>query len=334
MRHLVLLSIGAIGLCGLAGCGDVDVLQATFSDELVEAQARAVQLKVVDDADCSTLSRVEHAQIESVANVLVVRRTTYPINPESGILKDLPRGRALVFDVSVQDQESRQIARACEGVTLPDKGTTEVVIAMETLLPCEIPPVALDVAVVFDASQAMSLADATLGSEVSTRLLPFFETPLSPAGDRWTLIVHGPTAQPEVRVPFTSDPNEIASAIEQIANGFSGPSRLYDATRLATIVLRSRAVCGRRPALLLIAGGIDAGPRGGRELAIAGLAGDRQNPDDDLFGVGVGVSVAGKEALDLILVEGLGRSQGALTAQTLTSVMRTARERLQALIGL
>ncbi len=334
MRRLVLIALGFVG--GLVGCSDVDVLTAEFSDDLVEAQARTVELKVVDDADCSTLLRVEHAEIESVANVIAVRSTGYPIDPESDILRDLPRGRPLIFDVSVVDAEARQVARACEGVTLPTSGSTEVAITPSALPTCESTADALDLVFVFDASIAMRNATISLGGSdaLVDRLTPLFDSGISPGGDRWTLVVHGPASEPQSAVALTDDRLEVLSAVEQAATNLSGPSRLYDAIRLGTIVARSRAVCGRQQALIVLAGGPDEGPRGGRELALAGLDGDRGRPDDDLYAVGIGISAAGKQALDLVIVDDFGSTQAALTADGLGAAMLRTRERLQGLIGL
>ena len=323
-----------IGLLSCFGCSELDVLTATFADELVESQARTVALKVVDNADCDALSRVEHAQIESVANVIATRSTGYPINPESGVLENLPRGRPLVFDLSALDGESRQIARACQGVTLPNGDQTEVMVDMLALPTCTEDPTGLDGALVLDASVQMRFADVSLGSELVERLSAFFESGISAGGDRWTLIVHGPTVDPEVTVPLTSDRSAIVAGIAEAGQDFSGASRLFDAARLGTIALRARAVCGRRPVLLVVSAGFDAGPRGGRELAIAGLVGDRTNPDDDLFGLGIAVSAEGKESLDLFLVDNLGESQVALTGVTLSSALARTRDRLQGLVGL
>ena len=322
-----------LGLLGLVGCSDLDVLEAEFADELVEAQARSIELKVADNTDCEALLRVEHAQIETVANVVATRSTRFPIDPESGVLEDLPRNRPLIFDLVALDQESRQIARACEGITLPED-PTDVTLTMRALPPCESEPNGLDVAIVLDASVEMRNANASIGAELVDRLSAFLDSGLSPGGDRWTLITHGPSEDPIVAVPFTENRDSIISGIESAAADFTGKSRLFDAVRLGTILLRSRAVCGRRPTLLVLAGGFDEGPLGGRELAIAGLAGDRSTPDDDLFGVGVGISTSGKDALDLILVEELGITQVALTAESLTAALLRTRERFQGFVGI
>ncbi len=318
---------------GLWGCSDLDVLTATFDDELVEAQARAVALKVVDDADCATLLQVEHAQVERVASVLAVRESGYPINPESGILEDLPRGRRLVFDLAALDRESRQIARACLDVTLPNSGHTEVTMAMRALPECSLTPGGLDVAIVLEASLAMRNADVALGSSLVSRVAAFLDEDISSGGDRWLLVVHGPTVDPEVTVALTDDRAAVATAVNQTIDGFGGESRLYDAARLATIALRARAVCGRRPVMLAIAAGADTGPRGGRELAIAGLDGDRNTTDDDLFGFGIGVSADGKRALDQILTDELGESQAALTSPSLDAALTRAHARFRGLVA-
>ncbi|MEM7676224.1 MAG: vWA domain-containing protein [Myxococcota bacterium] len=317
----------------ITGCTDLDVLQPIFTDELVEAPARTVDLKVLDNADCSTLFTVDHAQVDQVAPVIAARRTGYPVNPESGILEDLPRNRPVLFDVSIVDQNDRQIARACKEITLPSTSTV-VDVPMRTLPTCTDEPTGLDVAVVLDTSVSMRNANISLGSEVAARLISFFDSGFSLGGDRWTLITHGPTEEPTVAVPLTADRAEIVAGIEQSMRTLEGSSRLYDATRLATIVLRSRAICGRRPALVVIAGGPDAGPRGGRQLALSGLAGDRSDLDDDLFAIGIGVSQDGRRGLDLILIENLGVASTALTADTFTAALSRTRDRLQALVGL
>ncbi|MEO1334953.1 MAG: vWA domain-containing protein [Myxococcota bacterium] len=322
-----------VAMLAAFGCTDLDVLQPVFNDELVEAQARVVNLKVVDDTGCDALLSVEHANLEDVASVVATRRTDYPVNPESGVLEDLPRNRPVVFDVSVIDKDDRQIARACERITLPSTSTV-VDIPMRTLPKCAEAPRGLDIAVVLDTSVAMRNANISLGSELTERLTAFFDTGVSPGGDRWALITHGATAEPTVAVPLTTDRAALVAGIEQSTTTLTGTSRLFDATRLATIVLRSRAVCGRQPALILVSAGLDAGPRGGRELALSGLAGDRTDPDDDLFGIGIGVSLEGKQGLELILVENLGVSQTALTADTLTAALARTRGRLQGLVGL
>lgn len=323
-----------ISVAALVGCSDLDVLQASFADELVEAQARTVDLKVIDDAECPNLLRVEHRDLEAAANVIAVRQARYPIDPASGILKDLPRNRPLVFDLSVLDRDDRQVARACQSVTLPDDAT-EISLTVRTLPDCgDAAPDALDVAVVLDASLAMRNANVALGSELEARLTPFFDEPLSNAEDRYALVVHGPTVDPDVTVPFTTDRTAIVAAIRQATSNFGGDARLYDATRLGTVLLRASAVCGRRPVLLMIAGGADAGPLGGLDLAVAGLAGDRNDPEDNLVAHGVAISATAKASVDLVLDNGLAVTQAALTAATLSIALEQARARLRSLVRL
>ena len=318
---------------GLLGCGELDTLVATFGDELVEAQARTVEVKVVDNAACANLLRVEHADVESVANVIAVRTTTYPINPESGILEDLPRNRPLIFDVAAFDRESRLVARACQGVTLPADDATEIVVEMRALPTCDIPPTALDIAVVFDASRSMRVASLGFEGDFADQLAPLFAEPIGSEEDRWTLVVHGPTMEPEVRQSWTNRPLEILDAIRGATAEFAGVSRVYDATRLGTVLVRAQAVCGRRQVVLVLSGGRDAGPPGGRELAISGLVGDRGDDDDDLYGFGIGFSSEAKSALERVLVEHLGDTQAALTRVSLDASIRAARGRFRAFIS-
>lgn len=322
-----------LALVFLVGCGGPNAsLEVTFTDELVEAPARTVDITVVDSSDCEALLSVPHDEAKSVGSVLAQRQAAYPLDPESDLLDELPTGRALAFDIAVYDATPTLIARNCQVAEISASNDTQIKVPMLSLPLCATPPTALDLMIVLDLSVAAAVADISMGGQMIPRVRAFVASGFS-AGTTVTVVTHGPAA-PTVLVGPTSVLTEVDAALEPLPTMYLGQGEPYEAIAMGTSLLRARAVCGRRPALLTLVASPDSGALGSLDEALIGVAAARMEPADDIFTAGIGVSVDGNTALVDLLGDTLGVRYGALVEDTLVNALSASRLRFQSLIEL
>lgn len=327
MRWQVLALMVVVG-CG----GPAASLEVTFTDELVEAPARTVDITVVDTTDCEALLSVPHDEVKSIGMVLAQRQAAYPLDPDGGLLDELPTGRSMAFDIAVYDSTPTLIARNCQVAEISASNDTEIKVPMLSLPVCATPPTALDLMIILDLSDAAAAADVSMGSQMIPRLRAFVASGFS-TGTTLTVVTHGPSA-PAVLVGPTSVLSEVDAALEPLPTTYLGQGQPYEAITFGAGLLRARAVCGRRPAILTLVASPDSGALGSLDEALIGVAAARMEPADDIFTAGIGVSLQGNTALVDLLGETLGVRYGALVEDTLVTALSASRLRLQSLIEL
>lgn len=328
MRRSVLALMFGVWGCG----GGTAAMDVTFSDELVEAPARTVEITVVDTNDCEPLLSVPHEEVPSVGTVLATRQTSYPVEANQEVMEELPTGRALAFDVAVYDAQPRLIARNCVIAEISASADTTVVIPALSLPVCQARPSALDLTLVLDLSGAAGVADASLGSNMMPLLQNFVRSGF-PTGTTLSIVTHGP-ADPTLIIGPTSAPGEVEASLGSLASEYLGVGKPYEALTLAAGLQRARAVCSRRPVVLTLMASADFGNLGAIDEALIGIAAARGDPNDDIFTAGVGLSVEGNTALTDLVTEDLGLRYGALTADALSNALAAIRLRLNTLINL
>ncbi len=326
-RAVLVLTLATFA-CG----GDPDLLVADFSDELVEAAGRTAEISVISDQDCQTLLAVRYEAVGEVATVIHRARTSYPIDPEARVLEGVPRAQVVAIDLTVLDLEDNVVSRGCIETTLPPSSAT-VEIPMFGLPVCESEPRFIEVGIVLDASSHMQLANAALGNAVIDTLQDFLDLPSFPPNTSFSLLAHGPTEPMEI-VGGTENTDAIKQGLEQFRTGNRGEVRTFETLILASSRLRTRAVCDRRPAMLVISAGPDRGALGGFENAIIGIAGARGDTRDDLYTFGVALTQDARIDLDdLITDNGLGEVISAGTESAFANALSQARFRYQGLVG-
>lgn len=327
MRRQVLTLVFLVG-CG----GPAASLEVTFTDELVEAPARTVDITVIDSSDCEAILSVPHDEAKTVGTVLAQRQSAYPLDPESDLLNELPTGRALAFDIAVYDATPTLIARNCQVAEISASNETKIIIPMLSLPVCNTPATALDLMIVLDISEAAAAADASMGGQMIPRVRAFVASGFS-EGTTLSVVTHGPAA-PSVLIGPTAVLSELDAALEPLPMMYLGRGQPYEAISLASGLLRARAVCGRRPAILTLVASPDSGAAGSLDEALIGVAAARMEPVDDIFTAGIGVTVPGNTALVDLLGDSLGVRYGALVEDTLVNALSATRLRFQSLIEL
>lgn len=315
-------------------CGtEPDVLIADFSDELVEAAGRTTEIVVVTDQTCEAMMAIRRESIGEIATIVERTRTTYPIPPDSGALDLAPRGRAIAIDVSVLDGDEQLVSRGCVETTLPAGEPTTIEVEMLGLPVCEADPSFVDVAIVLDASSQMQLANAALGNTLIDALHDFLDLPGFPPNTTFSLYTYGPT-EPMEMLGSTENTAAVKSALDPYRMGNSGSVRMFEAVILAAARARTRAVCDRRPAILVVSAGADTGPLGSFENAIIGLAGARGDTRDDVYTFGIALTLeAQRDLTDLVDSNGLGEVVGGGSEGAFANALSQARYRFQGLVG-
>jgi hypothetical protein len=327
-----LLTLTALALLPLAGCDRApDVLVASFPDELVEAPARRLEVAVIRGTPCATLLSVLPAEVEAASGgeVLARLRTPYPPDPGEDLLAGLPRGEPLAFHATALDATGVVVGRACAERALDPAAPTAVELALLGLQPCQREARALDLAVVMDTSLAMRLADIGLGGTTVEAVTAFLEDGFS-AGSVFS-VVGGETPD---AVPAPAPAGEAVAALRALEGVYGGAPRPFAQLSATARALRARATCQRRPAILALAGGRDAGPAGDLENAVIGLVGARGTAVDDLFTFAIALDPEARADLDLAVPAEVGAVAGARTEASLAEALRVARFRLQALVGM
>lgn len=323
MRAVILL-----GCAALAGCGASFGLQATFSDELVEAPARSARITVHDRASCEELFTKSSTDAARLPDVLASFERGYPIDPtDDSVFESLPTDQALTFDVVVLDERGLMIARGCESATL---GTLEAAlpIPVHTLPVCASAATSLDVMLVLDTSVGMQLADQD-GAHIPELLATVFDPEAVFPDTVWGIVTYGHESRASERLPPTTDFMAARNLLHGLETVAQGESRLFDGITLGAELLRARAVCGRKPVLFAVVGFADRGSEHTFEDAQIGIVSSRGEPADDLYFVGVALTTEGYGDLDdLLPTTVLGSVTGAANRALMTQAFRDVRDTL------
>lgn len=300
-----------------------------FVDELVEAPARDTSILGLTGTDCEALLSVPHEEAAETGTVIFSRMVRWPVAPDADVFDDIPSDKEILLLVAVYDSTGMQIARACQPINLGASSTAEV--EMRALPICGNGPTTLDITIVLDTSTEMEVVDPELLhlAELVPRVI---EAQTYPAGTTWGIFTYGSqTGVAEFLTP-TSDLELVRAATQQLRATHIGPARLWDGVYDATGKMRARALCGRRPALLLIAGSIDAGSSRLREDASIGIFANRNDTGDDIFSFGIALSNDAYSDIEDLIPEGVGRVTGAESASNRRMALYEAGVELRKLV--
>jgi len=312
-----------------AGCSGSTGLDATFSDELVEAPARAVQVSVFDGTSCKDI--MSDVPKPGRAGLLKTYDHRYPLDPsDATVFNELPTDRPLTFEIVVRDEGGLQIARSCQLITI-EQLEDAAVVEMRTMPICDAPPNKLDVMIVLDTSVGMQLADQD-GAHIPEILGTVLDPTAAFPDTIWGLVTYGHENRATELVMPTSDLNTMRDALRGLEGVADGESHLFDGMSRATDLLRARAVCGRKPVVFAVVGFADQGSTKKFDDAQIGIVSSRGDATDDLFLAGVALTNEGFSDLDDLVpmtVEAL--VTGAGSRALMTQAFREVRDQLAVL---
>lgn len=291
MGRFLLLSLLVAAGCG----GEGDVLDAYFIDEVVAAPARTTEIAVFDDTVCEELLSVPADAVQDAGSLVAMRSAGFPVNPDEKILKGLPRGTNLAFHVVARDADGFVVGRGCEIHNLAPAGPLNVAIELHALPKCETEARYLDVAIVLDTSSRLSFVFP--GSEhielLQSELVMEMEQ-----GTRFSIITHGHTLPPTEHLAPTSDKQTTVEALNTLRGTLGERVELFNSVSLASRLLRSRAMCARRPAILVVEAGADDSSSNIPVVeAQIGLYATSGEPADDIYIHGVFTTIEAQEDL-------------------------------------
>lgn len=326
LSPLLLLS----GVLGLSSCGsDAVEVNLFFGDELIEAPAREVEVVGLSAGDCETLLSLPHAEAMSAGTVLFTTKTRWPVRPDSEIFADIPPGQEITLLVAAYDSEGVLIARGCQIVNIGGGERTDM--QLHALPMCTEGPSVLDVTILLDTSTKMEIVDPEL-QHLEVLVPRLIETQEYPAGTTWSIVTYGNADGVVEVLPPTPNLEAVRSAVTTLRMTHNGPARLWDGVFRSTAIQRSRAVCGRRPAMVIIAGSIDAGSQRLFEDASIGILAARGDENDDIFTYGIALDQDTYEELADLIPEGYGEVTGAPTNFLRTTALGNAAMSLRALV--
>jgi hypothetical protein len=315
----------------LAACdGMDDLLDATFVDDVVGAPARSTEVSFLEGGTCDDLLRVPPEEVEQVSSLISRRTAGFPIHPDAKIFEEIPRERPLLIHVVALDSEGFLVGRGCTEDALPAEGPVTIQLELRALPACLTDWRFLDIALVIDTT--FDMAAHFPGNEHIDALKNFVSN--FEEGTRFSLITHGHTQPPAELLPPTLDRDAVAEAIEALRGLNGGTVALFDGVSTSTRLLRTRAVCPRRPAIVIVEAGRDAAetniPVTEAKLGLFATTGDSS---DDIYVHGVFATEQAKLDLEE-LVDGLalfGLSSGT-TVSVLQQSLLDARFALDGLI--
>lgn len=327
MRVGARAAFGGFCLAAMYGCdGQGLELELVTPDEVVTAPARSVRSTVIGNATCEALWNRAAGEIASAGDLLGQRNEAYPVAPWDLIPEGVePRAGAIVH-VSLLDADGLVVARGCGPFE-----SEPVSVTLTALPPCAETPPALDLAVVYDASEDMVGAEVQFGGAAQLFRTDFADLLSAPEGSSFSLYPYGPS-MPDLIATRTSSAPLVGDAVEAL--GFVGTPDLFTSMARAARSLRHSASCKAVPALLVVAAGRSIGGlEGGSYPAEAtfSLYASQLSTDDDIYAFGIGLSADAIDDLSNTIPPSIGEVRGADTGPALTGAYQSAR---QALLGL
>lgn len=294
------------------GCGGGE-LELRFSDPVVEARARRVVVQAFQGS-CDAAFAVPASGVAAAVKVDGVSAASYPAAPS----ELMPDGADALVHVAAEDEDGRVVARAC--------GPVDGELVLSALPPCA-GVQAVDLAVVFDASEDMAFASQNLGGAAQVFRGAVLEPSLFAEGSHYSLFLHG-GAGVQADLRQSASPAALGDALEAAESDFAGYPTPFAAMLEASRVLRDRASCARRPVMLVVSAGPSADEEVPPAEAAFGLYAAQGDRSDDIFSFGVGLGSAVVEELRLAIPQSVGEVRGAATGPVYADVLREASERL------
>ncbi len=311
MKRLLLIPLLSTA-CG----GPDDILDASFVDEVVGAPARSSEVAFLQGATCEDLLSAQADEIDQVGTLIARKTAGFPIRPEEKIFDGIPRGVPLLIHVVARDDAGLLIGRGCVAEELEPNGPIGVTVELRALPACDVDWRFLDLGIVIDTTVDMAVAFS--GNEHIDELKSFVSN--FEEGTRFSIITHGHTEPPVEYLAPTADKDTAIAAIEGLRGIKGGQAELFNSVTTGTRLLRSRAVCPRRPALLVLEAGRD-GTANNIPVTEAkiGLFANVGDSNDDIYIHGVYATEGAKSDLEE-LFQGLTLS--GLSSGTTVPVLR------------
>lgn len=316
----------------VAGCARApDTLELYYSDEIVDAPTRTVEVAIVRAESCDALLAKRYDQVGEADGLVFRRSTSYPVNPEAKVLDGVPRGVPVAVDAAGYDENNQRISRACSVQTFADGQPLKVSMELRALPACATQATALDVMLVVDTSMAMAIHDPA-----GKHLTSLNDTVLDPmqvrANTMWGIVTYGTMDAPQEFLAATTELTAVKGAITSLSRSQGGKPKLFDGMVKAAGLLRARAVCGKRPAMVIIASESDDGSKAPFEQARVGLYATRGDSTDDIFTFAVALTEDGYDDLDELVPEEVGKVTGAGTEPQIEAAMKEVRDALLSLV--
>lgn len=314
-------SSALLGLFAL-GCGESGPsLALEFTDPVVEARARVLLAQVLGGVTrCEPVLAVQASEVAGLAGGVRERESPYPGDPAQILPPDVDDAPA-VLHVIARDADGLVVVRGCAPLA---EALATGVLTLRALPLCAEAPSVVDLAVVYDASSDMTLADATFGGVASIFNAAFVQGGDFPPGSRFSLFVYGPSPVRAV-INAADDIEGLQTASVELEMGYGGEPDVFGGIFWSARVLRDRASCRRLPALVALAAG---GTRAGAPILFADAAfslyaavGD---PSDDIFAYGIGLSQEATADLGAAIPEGVGELASPQTASALREALGRA----------
>jgi hypothetical protein len=311
------------------GGGSDDTISLTYADPLIEAPTRNVDLVAITSTSCDLVQSRLHSDIAQDSAVIAHELAKYPIQKPT-ILKSVPRNTTFVLDVIGLDSNLVQVSRGCSVVEL-GSGAAKISIELKSLPVCMKKPATLDIMIVLDTSTQMVVADPQLlhiDALLNDVLIPNAMLPNSTYG----LITFG-QGDPQELVPQTGDLNLMRNAINSARMLNQGAAHLYDGVVKAGDLLRARSVCGRRPAMMILAADADNGSTHHIEEAAIAVYGAQGDPTENIFSYGIGFDDPAYGDLTTIVPDGVGQVENTGAASSaIEMAIISARDAINGLV--
>jgi hypothetical protein len=313
MRKLV--AFFALLAPGLLACGEsIHNLDVFYADEVVAAPTRTVIIRAIGGTGvCSpALSRVFETP-GAEEDIIAEFENKFPVNPNDDVLAALPLGRPLALEVAGFDGASNLISRGCVATELTEEGPIDIKVELRALPKCDdVPWSSLDVLIALDTSLQAALSDSDKAHFDGLRD-HILKQPNLPLSTQFSLVSFGENSTVrEVLAPTQSSTFAI-TALDSLFNVHSGPSVLFDGIVFATTKLRSRAVCGRYPVMIIVAANSDQSSNTDFSDAAFGVFGAQGDLSDDVYLAGLPLSEPAYVVLNSIVPE---ESEKGFLAQT------------------
>jgi hypothetical protein len=329
VRPSLSAAMGPLFLAPTLACGGSEAtIKLVYPDPVIEAPTRNVDLVAITSTSCDQVQSRIHGDVAQDPKVVAHELAKYPLAKPT-ILKMVPPNVSVALDVVGLDANLVQVARGCAIVPAGTHSTIEV--DLKSLPVCMKHPTTLDTMIVLDTSASMVIADPQLvhiDALLNDVLIPNAMLPNSTYG----LITFG-QGDPQELVPQTGDLNLMRNAINSARTLNQGVPHLYDGVIKAGGILRARAVCGRRSAMMILAGDTDNGSSHPIEQAAIAVYGVQGDATEGIFSYGIGLDDPAYNDLKVIVPEGAGQIENAAAASAaITMAIIDAREAINGLV--
>ena len=312
-----------------SACGGHVELNLFYTDELVEAPTRTIDIAAITGATCDQILSRPHETPATTETVRATHFTNYPVDPGEDVFDGFPTDEKIAIDIAAYDGSLLQVSRACTEVRLTD--VSKVDLQLRTLPICIAGATSIDLLLVLDTSLGVDLADPDRAH--LSAINDFLLTDGSLAGvAQWGLVTFGHGSRAQELVPATTDRALMQGVVGSLERVHANKTRLFDGMVKGAALLRARAICGRRPVMFVVTSRADDGSEKRFEDAAIAVYASHGDDTDDLYSYGVAMSTSGFDDLDVLIPEEIGVVTGAQTSLVIRQAFLQARDTLNGLL--